>query len=154
MEKTVYVLNGIVVSHVTVHDSTTTTGGCAIAGVAPYVVDASSAVDAGWTLSFDALGNPVFTAPPAKYPTLTPVQFYTAFSAAEMIAIKASTDPMVKEFYARYQIALQTNTPIDPNLVSVQEGLSYLAAPVSPGPGAGIFASSARIAQIAAGVPQ
>jgi len=89
------------------------------------------------------------------YPVLTPMQFYLAFAATEMIDIKGSNDPMVKEFYARYQLAVQTNTPIDPNLVSVQEGLTYLAtATTATPPGAGILASTSRIAQISNGVPQ
>lgn len=91
----------------------------------------------------------------SSYPVLTPMQFYLAFTATEMIDIKGSNDPMVKEFYARYQLAVQTNTPIDPNLVSVQEGLTYLATPTTATPpGAGILASTSRIAQISNGVPQ
>ena len=91
----------------------------------------------------------------SKLPPLTTMQFYLAFTAAEMIAIKGSADPLVKEFYARYQLAVQTNTPIDPNLISVQEGLTYLAtATTATPPGAGILASTARVQQISAGVAQ
>jgi hypothetical protein len=93
-------------------------------------------------------------APVTELPLLTPMTLYLAFTPAERIAIKASTDAMVKEFWATYQLSAQLEKPTDPNLVSVQSMLAYLAAPVSPGPGAGILASQARIAQILAGIPQ
>ena len=145
--KTVFTQGGIVIGH--------GTGQQVVSGVASidYVVPDNSQVDVGWTVAMVS-GQPAFTAPASMLPMLTPVQFYTSFTAQEMIAIKGSSDPLVKEFFARYQIALQVNEPIDPNLVSVQEGLAYLAAPVSPGPGAGILASTTRIAQILAGTPQ
>jgi hypothetical protein len=85
---------------------------------------------------------------------LTPMTLYMAFKPAERIAIKASVDPMVKEFWAMYQLSVQLEKPTDPNLVSVQEALAYLAAPASPGPGGGILASADRVAQILAGIPQ
>ena len=114
-----------------------------------------------WVSGIWECGNMRFTdpgqtayAPVTVYPTLTPMQFYLAFTAAEMIDIKGSADPLVKEFYARYQLAVQTNTPIDPNLVSVQEGLAYLATATTATPaGAGILAAG-RVAQILAGTPQ
>ncbi len=90
-----------------------------------------------------------------SYPVLTPMQFYLAFTPTERMAIKKSTDPMVAEFWATYQLAAQLNNTIDPNLVSVQEGLSWLATPTTATPaGPGILASTARIAQISAGTPQ
>ena len=105
--------------------------------------------------------NGVWTNPPAptqaptRYPVLTPMQFYLAFTPAERMAIKKSADPVVVEFWATYQLAAQLNNTIDPNLVSVQEALTYLAtATTATPPGAGILASTARIAQISAGVPQ
>ena len=83
----------------------------------------------------------VWTAPPAPptpapapYPVLSPMQFYLAFTPTERLAIKKSTDPMVMEFWATYQLAAQTNTSIDPNLVSVQEGLTYLATATTATP--------------------
>jgi len=88
------------------------------------------------------------------YPTLTPMQFYLAFTPAERINIKKSTDPMVAEFWATYELAAQTNHNIDPNLVSVQEGLTWLATPTTATPaGPGILAST-RPAQISQGIPQ
>jgi hypothetical protein len=75
--------------------------------------------------------------------------FYLAFTPAERIAIKKSTDEQVVEFWATYQLAVQLDKPIDPNLVSVREAIEYLATP-----GAAILASSDRIAQILNGVPQ
>ena len=91
----------------------------------------------------------------SKLPTLTPMQFYLAFTPTERMAIKKSTDPVVVEFWATYQLAAQLNNTIDPNLVSVQEGLTYLAtSTTATPPGAGILASTARIAQISQGIPQ
>lgn len=83
---------------------------------------------------------------------LTPMTFYLAFSTAERIALKSSTDPIVAEFWDTYQRAERTNTMIDPNLVSVREGLQYIATPKPGGPG--ILASADRIDEILAGTPQ
>ncbi len=88
------------------------------------------------------------------YQPLTPMQFYLAFTPAERINIKKSTDPMVMEFWATYELAAQTNHNIDPNLVSVQEGLAWLATPTTATPaGPGILAAT-RVAQISQGIPQ
>lgn len=101
---------------------------------------------------------PAATSPtpePVVMPKLTPITFYLAFTPAERIKIKASTDPDVMEFWDTYQRAERTDTPVDPNVVSVQEGLAYLATPTTATPpGPGILASTARIAQILAGLPQ
>ena len=91
--------------------------------------------------------------PPVRYSVLTPMQFYLAFTTAERIAIKASTDTNVKEFWATYELAAQLNETIDPNLVSVQEGLDYLsvtdvAGTTSP------YILPARIPQILQGIAQ
>lgn len=92
---------------------------------------------------------------PIKYPILSPMQFYLAFTPAERIAIKKSQDPEVIEFWATYQLAVQLNATIDPNLVSVQQGLEYLAAPATATPpGAGILASMTRVTEISNGVAQ
>ena len=94
-------------------------------------------------------------APVASYPVLTPMQFYLAFTPTERMAIKKSADPVVVEFWATYELAAQLNNTIDPNLVSVQAALTYLATPTSATPpGAGILVSTARIAQISSGTPQ
>ena len=115
-----------------------------------------------WINGIWECGNMRFTDPSqtlyqavASYPILTPMQLYLAFTPAERIAIKKSTDPDVIEFWATYQLSVQTNTPIDPNLISVQEGLDWLATPTTATPpGPGILASTARIAQISEGIPQ
>lgn len=62
------------------------------------------------------------------YPTLTPMQFYMAFTPAERIALKKSTDPIIEEFMATYNLAAQLNNVVDPNLASIVEGLEYMAA--------------------------
>ncbi len=93
--------------------------------------------------------------PPPPLPVLTAMQFYLAFTPSERIAIKTSADPMVKEFWDTYGLAVQSNAGVDPNLVSVQESLAYLAQPTTADPpGAGILASPDRVAQILAGSPR
>ncbi|SDH06465.1 MULTISPECIES: hypothetical protein [unclassified Duganella] len=87
-------------------------------------------------------------------PLLTPMTLYMAFTPAERIAIKASKDPMVQEFWAMYELSVKLNKPTDPNLVSVRDAIGYLAAPVEPGPGAGILTNSARVDEILQGIPQ
>ncbi len=113
------------------------------------------------TVGYTFVPPSTWTAPPAppapvvKYPILTPMQFYLAFTPTERMAIKKSTDANVIEFWATYQLAAQLNNTINPNLVSVQEALTYLATPTTASPpGPGILASTARIAQISAGIPQ
>ena len=92
--------------------------------------------------------------PVEQLPLLTPMTLYMAFTAQERIAIKTSQDVLVKEFWDMYQISVALQKPTDPNLVSVREAIAYLAAPVVPGPGAGILASPERIEQILQGIPQ
>lgn len=108
--------------------------------------------DGSWT-KYAEQPTPAPTIPPLD--PLTPMTFYLAFTPAERIAIKSSTDPVVKEFWETYQLSVQLNKPTDPNLVSVQAGLNYLAQkPTDTPPGPGILASHDRVTQILAGVPQ
>ena len=115
-----------------------------------------------WVSGIWECGNMRFTDPSQTlyaavpfYSALTPMQLYLAFTTTERMAIKKSADPNVVEFWATYQLAAQLNNTIDPNLVSVQEALTYLATPTTATPpGAGILASTSRIAQILAGIPQ
>ena len=60
-------------------------------------------------------------------PLLTPMQLYLKFTAMERIAIKTSPDPLVKEFWETYQIALQTNSFIDLNLPDNLAILDYMS---------------------------
>jgi len=147
-----------------VYDTTTT-----IASVDPtateYVVEDASPVDVGWTCLVTN-GVPAFTAPPYAYPTLTPMQFYLAFSPAERIQLKrlATTgipaseltaaipqDAEIAELWATYELAVTTQSSINPNLKSLQEGLAYLAEPTAPTPA---VIASTRIPQILAGIAQ
>ena len=110
--------------------------------------------------------------PPVVYEQLTPMQFYVSFTPKERILIKllATTgipansallsptntsaipaDPIIAEFWATYEVAQATGSLINPNLVSVQEGVEYLVSPTSPTPA---IISSARVLQILAGVAQ
>lgn len=98
-----------------------------------------------WTNPAHAPAEPVA----AQLPRLTPMTFYLAFSPAERIQIKTSTDPLVAEFWDTYQRAERTNTEVDPNLVSIRDGLAYLTQTTPP-----ILASDGRVSEILAGVPQ
>ncbi len=150
----VYVENGAVAGLCVIPGHQTGAVPSGPVGSTEYTVDDSVSVGIGWGCVVTN-GVPEFTAPAAKIPLLTPMQFYLAFTPTERIAIKPSTDPMVQEFWATYQLAAQTNHDIDPNLVSVQEALTYMAtAKTATPPGAGILASTSRIQQILAGIPQ
>jgi hypothetical protein len=91
------------------------------------------------------------TEPVVTYPTLTPMAFYLAFTPLERIAIKTSANPMVQEFWATYQLAVQAGASIDMALQSNQQGIGYLAMPEPAGPG--ILAAD-RVAQVLQGVAQ
>ncbi|OFA04068.1 hypothetical protein [Duganella sp. HH101] len=123
-----------------------------IAGTQQYQLMDDLPVDIGWSCKL-VDEAPVFT-PSTALPPLTPMTVYMAFTPAERIAIKASKDPMVAEFWAMYQLSVQLDKPTDPNLASVRDIIAYLAKPASPGPGGGILASPERVQQILAGIPQ
>ncbi|QJD91817.1 hypothetical protein HH213_18005 [Duganella dendranthematis] len=111
----------------------------------------------GATFSGGKWTNPAVSTPEplvGALPMLTPMTLYMAFKPAERIAIKASQDPMVQEFWAMYQLSVQLDKPTDPNLVSVRMAIAYLASPVDPGPGAGILEGPERVDEILAGIPQ
>lgn len=128
--------------------------------LAEQFVEVPDNVKRGWVLKKGTwAAPPAPPSPPAlvvKYSMLTPTQYYLAFTPAERMAIKASTDALVKELWATFEFAAaQPGTMIDPNLASVVSGLTYLATPASAKPpGPGILASTDRIAQIQAGIPQ
>ena len=89
--------------------------------------------------------------PPVVYSKLTPIQYYNAFTVAEAIAIKTSSDPVVLEIWYRLQVAMTAsgNDPIiDPNSTPVQAGLEYLSTTATP------YILPSRIPQICAGVAQ
>lgn len=131
--------------------------GCYTPNIVAEFVEVPDEVQDGWI--HDNLSGtwsappppPVPTPQPVVFPTLSPMQFYMAFSPTERIAIKKSTDEIVMEFWSTYELAVQTKTNIDPNLPSVVSGLEYLANPTPAG--AGIL-SSTRIPQILLGIPQ
>ena len=120
------------------------------------IVQGATLIDGVWT-------NPIpviYTAPEPiiTYPNLTPMQFYLAFKPMERIAIKTSTDSMVQEFWATYQLAVQTSASIDMSLTSNQDAIGYLAIPKTAqtpfgtsGPG---IITADRIAQILQGIAQ
>jgi hypothetical protein len=122
--------------------------------------------------------NPVLapSPPPAiVFPQLTPMQFYVSFKPSERILIRAlagattqgiaansnllsptntaaiPVDPNIVEFWETYLIAKETNSLIDMNLISTQEGLKYLSSPNAPTPQ---IITEDRILQISNGVPQ
>lgn len=149
--KLVFVKNDAVIGHgYSVANTVTITA--SVTGTQDYQVEDDSPVDVGWSCKL-VDGVPVF-APPTSLPLMTPMTLYMAFTPAERIAIKASKDPMVAEFWSMYQLSVQLDKPTDPNLASVRDILAYLAKPASPGPGGGILSSPERVQQILAGIPQ
>jgi hypothetical protein len=111
----------------------------------------------GWILTGSTWSAPipVETPTPAQsYPMLSRMKFYMSFTTAERIAIKASTDDIVKEFWATYQMAVQTGADIDMALKSNRDAVNYLATPTTatpPGPG---IIMPDRVADILQGVAQ
>lgn len=85
--------------------------------------------------------------PIVTYERMTPMTFYLSFTARERIAIKKSTDDLVMEFWATYELAAASGTMVDPMLGSVVEGLEWLVEQK-------ILASPDRIPQIRAGIAQ
>ena len=161
--KTVFVLNGVVVSHGRVFSDTAVISST-VTGAQPFQLPDASPVDVGWSVTMDN-GQPVFTAP-ISYPLLTTMQFYMAFTPTERMLIKAlagngiaatsssaaiAPDPVVVEFWQTFQMAVQSNSHVDPNLASTQEPLNYLANPTAPTP---TVLAAGRIPQILAGIPQ
>lgn len=132
-----------------------------------------------WVNGIWECGDQRFTDPtktlyevPVSYAPLTPMQFYLAFKTNERMLLKAlattgvpvgsalvspaptaaiPVDPVIAEFWATYQLAVQSNSTIDPNLDSIQEGLAYLAEPTAPTPA---VIAAARVPQILAGIAQ
>jgi hypothetical protein len=77
---------------------------------------------------------------------LSPMQFYLAFAPAERVAIKASTLPLVAEFWQTFELAIQTNTTIQTGLQSIVDGVNELVAAK--------LIDQSRVADILAGVAQ
>lgn len=84
---------------------------------------------------------------PAPLPLLAPLAFYLAFTPAERIAIKASEDATVREFWETFEMLRAAGLPIDPNLTSVRQGLAYLLSQK-------ILANAERVDAILRGDPQ
>ncbi|OHD22922.1 MAG: hypothetical protein A2Y38_19875 [Spirochaetes bacterium GWB1_59_5] len=123
----------------------------------PDQVTAGSTVDTKgkWTIASASTPPEADTPPQEQLALLTPMTVYMAFKPEERIAIKGSTDPMVQEFWAMYQLSVQLDKPTDPNLKSVIDALNYLAQPKTATPaGVGILASFDRVEEIRRGVPQ
>lgn len=77
---------------------------------------------------------------------LSPMQFYLAFTPTERVAIKASTDPLVAEFWQTFELAVQTATVIHTGLASVTDGVNALVT--------ANLINANRVADVLAGVPQ
>jgi hypothetical protein len=161
--KTVFVLDDVVVSHGSAFSDAVVIAST-VDGAQPFQVPDSSPVDVGWTVTMQD-GQPVFTAPNV-YPLLSTMQFYMAFTPTERMTIKAlagngiaatstsaaiAPDPVIVEFWQTFQMAVQSNSHVDPNLKSTQEPLNYLANPAAPTPA---VIAAERIPQILAGVAQ
>ena len=106
-------------------------------------------VNGSWTNPVPPSPAPEPAPAPCAYPLLSAVQFYDAFTPQEETAILASTDPLVQTFVRRLDRAMSTGTQINPNLLTVQEGLQYLTKTIPP-----LIANTSRIPQILAGEAQ
>lgn len=84
----------------------------------------------GWdgvTLTKPVIPDPVPVEPPAPVPPkVSPVEFKLLFTAPERVAIKASTDPIVQDFFSIVEDPRLTH--VDLALKSTQDALSYLEA--------------------------
>jgi len=84
----------------------------------------------GWdgvTLTKPVIPDPVPVEPPAPVPPkVSPVEFKLLFTAPERVAIKASTDPIVQDFFSIVEDTRLTH--VDLGLQSTQDALSYLEA--------------------------
>jgi len=106
-------------------------------------VNGAELVDGEWVNPAPA--EPPAPAPvPAAAPKVSPVEFKLLFTAPERVAIKASTDPIVQDFFSI--IDDPRLTYVDLGLVSTQEAVGYLAME-------GLIAE-ARIQAILSGVVQ
>lgn len=82
----------------------------------------------GWdgvTLTKPVIPDPVPVEPPAPVPPkVSPVEFKLLFTAPERVAIKASTDPIVQDFFSIVEDPRLT--VVDLALQSTQDALAYL----------------------------
>ena len=96
--------------------------------VAAQFVAVPDDVEPGWIVTGGTWAAPSATAvvAPAPQYLLTPSrpQFLLLFTSAERVAIRASADPVIKDFLAI--VADPALEWIDLSLASVQEGLAYL----------------------------
>lgn len=113
-------------------------------------VTIGSTVDSNGTWTIAAPAEPVVS-PDAKpeYEELTAMNYYLSFTVQERVAIKASTDPVVKEALATLELVManqSTGSPhlVNPNRKSTQLFLAHLVK-------VGIIASVDRIAEISRG---
>lgn len=82
----------------------------------------------GWdgvTLTKPVIPDPVPVEPPVSVlPKVSPVEFKLLFTAVERVAIKASTDPIVQDFFSIVEDPRLTF--VDLALQSTQDALAYL----------------------------
>lgn len=96
--------------------------------IAAEFVNVPDSVEDGWILNGTVWSSPPApgpVAPPAPFlPKVSPVEFKLLFTSAERVAIKASTDPVVLDFFSIVED--QRLTHVDLALQSTQDALSYL----------------------------
>lgn len=82
----------------------------------------------GWdgvTLTKPVIPDPVPVEPPAPVPPkVSPVEFKLLFTAVERVAIKASTDPIVQDFFSIVEDTRLTH--VDLGLQSTKNAIGYL----------------------------
>lgn len=104
--------------------------GCFTPDIVAEFAEVPGEVENGWTLGNGVWSAPVVlepapVTPPAPVPPkVSPVEFKLLFTSAERVAIKASTDPVVLDFFSIVED--QRLTHVDLALQSTQDALSYL----------------------------
>jgi hypothetical protein len=92
-----------------------------------YNTEIPDGIVVGATLVSGTWTNPPVSTPAAEVivvPMLSPVEFKMLFTSAERIAIKASTDAVVIDFF---EIVNDTRlTQVDRNMQSVKDAIMYL----------------------------
>jgi hypothetical protein len=118
MQKHIFIKDGKVVSVSSVNEGSVS---CTIEGAELHLSDQDFQV--GMSVEVvDGVLTQVPSAPEA--PKVSPVQFKLLFTSPERIAIKASTDPVVQDFFDIVNDPRLTH--VDLGLQSTQDALSYL----------------------------
>lgn len=106
--------------------------GCFTSDIVAQFVEVPDAVEDGWILNgetWEVPPAPVIPEPVAPVvipPKVSPIEFKLLFTVQERVAIKASADAIVQDFFSIVEDPRLTH--VDLALKSTQDALSYLEA--------------------------